>query len=174
MTRAPRRPRLRDEQGVTLVEILVAVAVLAVGLVGVTVVVPVSSAGVQEGAQLSTATFLAEQMIERARAATWRVEPAVDCLGVSTGDAPPLPAEATCHGLRTTRFPDETSGVAGHPGFRRTVRVAPCDALPGCAGVVGAGLRRVTVTVGYTPLATGGGTGPAARTIQIEWLAWRR
>jgi hypothetical protein len=157
-----------------LVEIAIAVAVLAVGLVGVTVVVPVSSAGVNEGAQLSTATFLAEQMIERARAAAWHAEPPVDCLGVSTGDAPPLPAEATCHDGRTTRFPDETSGVAGHPGFRRTVRVAACDSMPGCAGVVGAGLRRVTVTVGYTPLATGSGVAPADRAIQLEWLAWRR
>jgi type II secretory pathway pseudopilin PulG len=157
---------------VTLVEIVVAVAVIAIGLVGVASVVPVSSSGVQEGGQLSTATFLAEQMIERARAAAWSAAPAIDCLGVSAGDAAPVPSGATCHGGVTTRFPDETS-VSGHPGFRRTVRVAACDAAPGCAGVVGEGLRRAVVTVRYTPLATGG-VAPAPRAIQLEWLASRR
>jgi hypothetical protein len=127
---------------------------------------------VQEGVQRSTATFLAEQMIERARAAAWSAEPPVDCLGVSEGDAAPRPVEATCHGATASRFPDETRGVAGHPGYARTVRIEACDIAPGCAGVSGAGLRRVTVTVRYVPLA-GPGAAPAARTVRLEWLAAR-
>ena len=77
-------PRLlTDERGLTLAEILVALLVIGVGLVGIAVVVPVSSYGVQEGNQLSTATFLAEQMIERTRSVAWTAIPATDCLGLS-------------------------------------------------------------------------------------------
>ena len=109
----PTRPwGLRDERGVTLIEIAVAVAVIAIGLMGVAAVIPVSSSAVQEGSQLSTAAFLAEQTIERARAAAWSLEPALDCLGVSPGDAAPLPTGATCHGAATTQFPDDPSGPA--------------------------------------------------------------
>ena len=169
----PTRPwGLRDERGVTLIEIAVAVAVIAIGLMSVAAVIPVSSSAVQEGGQLSTAAFLAEQTIERARAAAWSEEPALDCLGVSPGDAAPLPTGATCHGAATTQFPDDDA--TGHPGYQRTLRVSSCEKAPGCAGVIGEGLRRAVVTVRYTPLATGGGAPPAPRAIQLEWLASRR
>jgi prepilin-type N-terminal cleavage/methylation domain-containing protein len=165
---------LGDERGVTLTEIVVAVAIIGVGLIGLTVVIPVSSYGVQEGGQLSTATFLAEQLLERTRTTAWTADPAVDCLGVSTGDSAPLPTDASCHDSRTTRFPDETAGVTGHPGYQRAVRVTGCDAAPGCAGVIGDGLRRVVVTVRYTPVPVGGGRAPAARTVRLEWLVSRQ
>ena len=97
-----------NERGLTLAEILVAVAIIGLGLVGLAVVIPVSSYGLQEGNQLSTATFLAEQMIERARSAQWTQNPAVDCLGIGTAAAP-VPTEivdstntvvsATCNGV---------------------------------------------------------------------------
>jgi prepilin-type N-terminal cleavage/methylation domain-containing protein len=166
------RAALGDERGLTLAEILLALAVIGIGLVGLTAVLPVSASSVQEGAQRSTATFLAEQMIERARAAAWNADPPVDCLGVSIGDAAPRPAEATCRGAIMSGFPDETQGVAGHPGYARVVRIEACEATPGCAGVTGAGLRRVTVTVRYVPLA-GPGAAPAPRTVRLEWLAAR-
>jgi len=168
------RAAIGDERGLTLAEIVVAVAIVGVGLVGLAVVIPVSSYGVQEGGQLSTATFLGEQMIERARAAAWSADPALDCLGVSAGDAAPRPSEATCHGAGTTQFPDETRGVPGHAAYERVVRVTGCEVAPGCAGVTGAGLRRVTVTVRYTPLAAGGGLAPSPRAVQLEWLASRK
>ena len=75
-----------DDRGLTLVEILIALVVISVGLVGIAIVVPVSSEAIQHGGQLSRATFLAEQTIEQARMATWTSTPAVDCLGVSSGD----------------------------------------------------------------------------------------
>ena len=163
-----------DERGVTLVEIVAAVAIISIGLVGLAIVIPVSSYGVQEGGQLSTATFLAEQMIERARAARWSADPAMDCLGLSSGDSAPIPGEAACHGGRTTQFPDEAGGIGGLPEYQRLVRVTDCDVAPGCAGVSGAGMRRVTVSVGYTPRVLAGSQSPAARTVQLEWLVSRK
>jgi hypothetical protein len=54
------------------------------------------------------------------------------------------------------------------------VRVTGCQAAPGCAGVTGDGIRRVTVTVRYAPLTPGGGQSADARTVQLEWLASRK
>ena len=166
---------LLNERGLTLAEILVAIAIIGLGLVGLAVVIPVSSYGVQEGNQLSTATFLAEQMIERARAAAWTSSPAVDCLGVSTGNAAPVPTGATCVGAGTptaTQFPDETTvgvGVSGYPQYTRIVRVQNCGATP-CAGVTNAGMRMVSVTVTYTPLTAAGGQSSGPKTVRLDWL----
>ena len=164
--------RLLDERGLTLVEVLLAVAVIGVAVAGVGVIVPVASYGVQDGNQLSTATFLAEQMVERARAARWTLEPAVDCLGASVGDTAPVPTGATCLGAATTQFPDESAGVSGAPQYRRTVRISSCETGP-CAGASAAGLRLVEVTVDYKPLSAGGVT-DGFRTVQLAWLASRK
>ena len=168
MTTSHPLARLRDPRGSTLAEILVGLAVTGVALAALAVTVPVSSYAIQDGHQLSTATFLAEQAIERARALAWTQSPPVDCLGVSAGDAAPIPVGATCRGSAGTQLPDETTGVRGYPGYRRSVRVAGCDAAP-CAGVAATDLRRVTVTVAYTPSVT---IGASARptTVQLESL----
>ena len=166
---------LTNERGLTLAEILVAVAVIGLGLVGLAVVIPVSSYGVQEGSQLSTATFLAEQMIERARAAAWTSTPAPgsDCLGVSAGNAAPVPvAPATCNGSAVTQFPDEAN-VTGYTQYARTVRVTDCGATP-CAGTTDATMRLVTVTVTYAPISVRGGQSGSTKTVQLEWLVSRK
>jgi prepilin-type N-terminal cleavage/methylation domain-containing protein len=162
-----RRAGVVDQRGLTLAEILVALAILGLGLVGLGVVIPVSSYGVQEGNQLSTATFLAEQMIERTRAVTWTTAPATDCLGLSVGDTAPVPSGATCNGVATTQFPDEAA-VNGYPAYSRVVRVAGCTVTP-CAGVTHAGLRQVTVTVTYRGLSASG-EAASDKTVAIQWL----
>ena len=183
---------LANERGLTLAEILVAVAIIGLGLVGLAVVIPVSSYGVQEGNQLSTATFLAEQMIERARASTWTGSPAVDCLGVSPGGTTPTGAPvpslvvdtsvnpptatiaADCNGVTTTQFADE-SAVSGYSQYTRTVRVRDCFVVS-CAGVstgsISAhGMRLVGVTVTYRPISASGGSSAATtKTVYLEWL----
>ena len=158
---------LTNERGLTLAEILAAVAILGLGLIGLAVVIPVSSYGVQEGNQLSTATFLAEQMIERTRAVAWTSTPATDCLGLSVGNTAPAPSGATCNGAATTQFPDEAA-VNGYPAYRRVVRVTGCTVTP-CAGVTHAGLRQVTVTVTYRGLSAGG-QAASDKTVTIQWL----
>jgi prepilin-type N-terminal cleavage/methylation domain-containing protein len=159
---------ITDERGLTLVEILIALVVIGLGLVGLAVVVPVSSYGMQEGNQLSTATFLAEQRLERARAADWTVTPPADCLGVSVGDTAPVPTGATCGGATTTLFPDEPV-VGGYPGYGRVVRIRSCAVVACAGGVTHAGMRLVNVIVTYRGL-TAAGQSTANKTVTLEWL----
>jgi Tfp pilus assembly protein PilV len=148
--------RTRDEAGTTLMETLIAAGVMAVGLVAASAAIPVAAAGVQEGMQLSTATFLAAQRMEQVRAARWEQgPPAVDALGMST--SPGLPPAA---GAITT-FPDEPAMAAPYAGYARTVRIADCAG--GCGAVAAADLRQVTVTVAYRP-TTGHGAVATDRT----------
>jgi hypothetical protein len=147
----------------SLAEILVACVIIAVGLVGLLSAVPTASYGIQEGRQLSTATFLANQRLEQVRNATWVQCPASatsDTLGVSASAsvAPALGAVIT--------FPDENPMAAPYGDYTRSVRITtvqPADACPG--GVYGpnAGLRQVVVTVSYRAM-TGTGLSAAGTT----------
>jgi prepilin-type N-terminal cleavage/methylation domain-containing protein len=175
-----------DRRGLTLPEILAAVAVIGIGLAGLAAVVPVSSYGLQEGRQLSTATFLAEQRFEEARRAAWAAVLDEDCLGVSAGNTAPTStrcrrpgstiATACATGTPCTTFPDEPA-VAGAGGYARTTRVLDCAVAPGCGmapyTVHDAALRQVTVTVSYVSFpGAGGPTG--GKSAQISWLSTRR
>ena len=179
---------LQNERGLTLAEILVAVAIIGIGLVGLAVVVPISSYGVQEGNQLSTATFLAEQRIEQVRNATWTVTGPADCVGTSAGGAAPTAAAtsttcarvadastglAACNsGVACTTYPDEAT-VTGFTGYSRTTRIIDCSAGAGCAGVVDAAMRTVRVTVTYRPL-TSSGVSPTTKRVTVDWLVSQR
>ena len=106
-----------DERGMSLAEILVACVIIAIGLVGLLSAVPTASYGIQEGRQLSTATFLANQRLEEVRNAQWTQCPTADTLGVSaTASVAP-----TAGG--TTTFPDESPMAAPYGDYTRTV---PC------------------------------------------------
>jgi type II secretory pathway pseudopilin PulG len=138
----------------TLAELAIAVAIIGVALVALSSAVPIAAYGIQEGNQLSTATFLAGQRMEQARVALWQRNPPVDTLGVS------VPAAAAPVGDRgAITFPDETPVAAPYAGYHRSVRITSCGVAPGCSGVIGAGLRQVTVTVTYRPMT---GVGVAA------------
>lgn len=168
--RWPTRPF--EQQGLTLIEILFAVAIIGVALAALGVVVPVATSAVRDGNQLSTATFLAEQMMERARAAAWTTSPAIDCLGVSIGDVAPVPTGATCREAAATLFPDEAA-VSGHPQYRRTVRVTSCATIP-CAGVATEGMRLVEVSVAYAPPTGAGGSSAHLSTVRLTWLVTQK
>lgn len=175
-----------DQRGLSLVEVLVASLLIAIGLVSVMYVVPISSYGVQEGKQMSTATFLAEQRLEEVRNAAWRLRDASlpttnpnredDCLGVSAAGAAPSSdrcartSPTTCtKGTACATFPDE----ANVDGFARQVRVTDCSGGAGCSGIIDANLRLVTVTVTYTPLS-GAGVGAATKPMSVSLLVARR
>jgi hypothetical protein len=142
----------------TLAEVLAAAAVVAIGLVALASAIPVANYGIQEGRQLSTATFLANQRLEQVRNARWEGGAVpMDTVGVSaTATAPPV-----SDGVVT--FPDESPMAAPFTGYDRRVRVIECGAGVGCGSVVDTGLRQVIVTVDYRPLTGLGVAAPAHR-----------
>ena len=169
-----------DERGLTLAEILVATVVISIGLVGLAVVIPLSSYGVHEGNAMSTATFLAEQRLEEVRNASWTTTPGVnDCLGIgpaaeptSTTCARTQPTACTS-GTACTTFADE-SAVTGYSGYSRNVRITDCGATT-CAGVMNASMRLIRVTVSYKPISGVGATGAGAqKSAVLEMIMSRR
>ena len=67
-----------DQRGMTVPEILAAVVVIMVALVALASAIPISAYGIQEGSQLTTATFLANQRLEQVKLKQWTVKPDVD------------------------------------------------------------------------------------------------
>jgi type II secretory pathway pseudopilin PulG len=187
-----RRRNLRDatihgERGLALVELLVALVVVGVGLVGLAAVVPVSSRGIAQGHQLSTAAFLAEQRLEQVRAAPWTESPARDCLGTS-GDAPSSWAP-TATGIAP--LPDASCGAPGladegpapwpnnplpapYRSYTRLVRIRPCDVPGSGCGVSAPALRLVTVRVLVTPAHGMIGAPAAPQLVELTSLVARR
>src|SRR5215471_5793895 len=90
-----------DDSGMSLMEVMIAVAILGVGLLALSSAIPIAAYGIQEGNQLSTATFLANQRMEQVRNATWTVCPSLDKLGVSAA------ATAAPDSSGVVTFPDE-------------------------------------------------------------------
>lgn len=171
---------VRDERGITLAEILVATVIISVGLVGLAIVIPLSSYGVHEGNALSTATFLAEQKLEEVRSATWQSAPTVkDCLGLGSSSEPTSTTCArsqptTCtSGASCTTFSDETA-VSGYPAYSRTVRVTDCGVGAGCAGVVNTNMRLVQVRVSYRAMSGVGGQGTGTKSAILEMIVAQR
>jgi type II secretory pathway pseudopilin PulG len=182
-----RRVTGNSESGITLAEILIALAMVSIGLVALATVVPISSYGLQEGNQLSTATFLADQRLEQLKAAAWTETPAVDCLGTSTSwsfsDATAAPAPGGA--CVPVSFPDETpagSTTAAPPtkladpygSYTRQVRIRPCDAVGSSCGISDSNLRQVTIRVSYSPLQGVGGVATSAKSVELTMLLARR
>lgn len=61
----------RGREGFTLIEVLLAAAVIAIAMVAVGGGLSYGLAGIEAGKQQTTATFLAEQRLEQVRAATY-------------------------------------------------------------------------------------------------------
>ena len=161
---------LRDERGITLAEVLIAIAVLSLGLAALMSVVPVASYGVQDGNQTSTATFLAQQRMEQIRNATW--DSATDCVGLSPDStSPPAPSPAATCGATAVTYPDEAN-VTGFTQYSRAVRITDCGVTP-CGTVTSSSMRLVTVTVTYRPLSAAGGSN-SNTTVTLEWLIAQR
>ncbi|MCZ7627479.1 MAG: hypothetical protein C3F12_13980 [Candidatus Methylomirabilota bacterium] len=127
---------MRAQRGFTLVEVLIALAILTVAVLGVAATTALQSGGgsagavsfgqaaVTRGYYLSTATMLAQDRLEQVKRVQYRVGAADP---FASGNPPP-------------NFPDETS-VTGFPNFNRQVRVVTGPA---------ANTKQVTVTVAFT------------------------
>jgi len=180
------RRLVSNQRGMTLAEVLVALPIITIGLLALLSAIPLSTYATQEGRQTSTATFLANQRLEQVRNAPWTATCQVngatglvipgaavvtDKVGLSASStaAPQDPSPAVT-------FADESSIAAPYTGYSRQVRITDSVvAAPTCdaAGVMsGTGIRRVTVTVSYTPLSATGtnaisGTRSVSVTMQI-------
>jgi Tfp pilus assembly protein PilV len=138
---------LPGEQGFTLAEVLMATAMLIVGVAVVLSALMYGVAGVEGSRGQSTAVFLAEQKLEEVRA-----------YAVSTA------SNQGFANLNSSSFPAESS-ITGYPNFRRTVTIT--------ANAGGnADLQLVAVTVFYKPIKS---TGLSAETsITVNSLVSRR
>lgn len=58
-------PRLRDASGLTLLEVVIAIAILSIALVGLATAFPISRLAVNEGIQYTQAANLAQDALER-------------------------------------------------------------------------------------------------------------
>jgi type II secretory pathway pseudopilin PulG len=112
----------KDQAGLTLVEILVAVALIMIGLVAVMQWFPLGTQGMDTGRKQSTAVFLAEQKLERIRA--W---------GLSTsagqGFATVTPG-GTCFNAGNPCVNDALNTIPGYPEYSRTVIIQDCQTNP--------------------------------------------
>ena len=148
--------RFGDQRGMTLAEVIIAVGIIGVGLIALSAAIPLAAYGIQEGSQLSTATFLANQRLEQVRNATWQASPAVDTLGISASST-----SAPVGDGGATTFVDESPMAAPYAGYTRRVRVTDCGTGLGCSTIVDSTLRQGTVTVSYRPM-TGVGMAPVS------------
>ncbi len=167
-----------DDRGLTLTEVLAAAAIIGVGLVGLMIVVPISSYGLSEGNQLTTATFLAEERLEQVKNAPWTSSPDNDCVGVGATAPPTVPVTKICTrgtislGAGAVTFGDEPSVAAPYTEYARTVRIQDCNAAP-CTGITSAGMRQIIVTVSYRPL-TGAGVAANHKSVMLTMLVAQR
>ena len=126
------------ERGLTLAEVLPALALLSIGLVAMISLLPPAGFSLHEGEHRSRATFLAAERLEQIRHAVGRSDPETDPLREATAS-----------------FPDEPALAAPNAAFSRSFRILDCGLPPGCAGVQSPGLRQVLVAVGYPGGAAG-------------------
>jgi prepilin-type N-terminal cleavage/methylation domain-containing protein len=177
-----------DQRGFTVAEVLIAAVIITVAFVALATIVPISTYGVQEGNQVTTASFLADQKLEQIKNLPWIESPAKDCLGISASstEAPTVPAGASCTlgattvaaGGALTWVADESStAITGFSGYSRNVRITNCGTLPGCftPTITDSALRLVTVTVTYTPLNAAPGVGTTGpKSLQVQMVVSQR
>jgi prepilin-type N-terminal cleavage/methylation domain-containing protein len=112
---------VRRQSGLSLIELMVALVLLTVGLLGLAVAFPPGRRAIEGGNQLTTATFLARQVVEQMRNRTYDS----DTDEITTGNYPSL-----AYGT-----------IAGFPSYRRTVTISDNTPM--------AETKTVTVTIFY-------------------------
>jgi prepilin-type N-terminal cleavage/methylation domain-containing protein len=118
---------MTNERGMTIVEVLVAVAVITIGLTAIATGMQLATASVAMGQQETTAVFLAEQRLEDIKAFSLSAAAGQGFANVTGAN---FPAEAY-------------SSIATYPGYRRTVTITNPSVT----------MKRVTVDVFYMPVA---------------------
>ena len=149
----------REEAGFTLVEILVAVAIIMIALVAVIQWFAIGTQGMDTGKKQSTAVFLGEQKLEQIKA--WALS-----TGAGQGFATVDPG-GTCRNVPNPCADDNpnfnsVNPIPGYPEYSRTVIIACLNTTVVPATVVAppcpatSTARRVQVQVGYRRTHEGG------------------
>jgi type II secretory pathway pseudopilin PulG len=166
---------LRDTAGMTVAEVVIALAVITVGLLALVSTMPLSTSAIAGSNLKTTAAFLAQQRLEQIKNAQW--DAGVDTLhgAGSNGDAAVDPW--LDEGYNTIVIASGPSN-ANYPRFRRAVRIADCSVVS-CSGIptgtVSANtLRQVTVTVSFRPLTGPGTVSAGEESVQVVTLITRR
>jgi type II secretory pathway pseudopilin PulG len=174
----------RDERGLTLIEVLIAVAITLVGLIALIGVMPLALSHIGQSNLRTTAVFLAQERLEQVKDAVWSCRgpegppplPYVDQVGLSNpATSAPTDTVATCPSPLTVTgttgvvtFLDEGYNTILGPLYRRQVRVQDCGVAPGCGGaVLDSGLRQVTVSVFFRPQTGTGIIGTAEDAVDV-------
>ncbi|HYS17172.1 MAG TPA: prepilin-type N-terminal cleavage/methylation domain-containing protein [Candidatus Binatia bacterium] len=139
---------MRNERGFTLGEVLVAVLVLSVGLVGIATGFQYATSGVETGKGETTAAFLAEQRLERLKA-----------LALTNWTSATLSAGTTTEGY---------GSIADAALYRRLTTITDS---PG--GTCTANCKLVQVTVFYRPVTGRGQLDQERRLDVITMLVTR-
>ena len=148
----------KDEAGLTLVEILVAVALIMIGLVALMQWFPLGTQGMETGRKQSTAVFLAEQQVEQIKA--W----ALSTTAPQGWANPPLTPFQPCNPCNpcvnpcptNTPFVSPTFGaIPGYPEYSRTVILAAGPTATTLLVRVQVDFRRVTEVGVFTSAAAG-------------------
>ena len=138
--------RWKDEAGLTLVEILVAVALIMIGLVALMQWFPLGTQGMDTGRKQSTAVFLAEQQLEQVKG--WVLSTCgpttVPACNPAQGFAN-LPANCNpCNVANTPFITQAFNTIPGSPEYSRTVILAVGPTGTTRLIRVQVGFRRVT------------------------------
>jgi len=140
---------MHDQRGFTLAEVLLAVAIIAIGLVAVTTGFGIATTGVETGRQQTVAVLLAEQRVEHLRSR------------IVADFADPAVASGTTQEAYDT--------IPNGASFRRQTVIGDLDAdLDGVAD-----MKRLTVDVFYR-LITERGTLQAERQVRLVNIVSRR
>lgn len=174
---------LRDTGGMTVAEVILAASLITIGLLALIAAMPLSTSQISESNLKTTATFLAQEQLERVKNAKWTSAPAVDTLGGAGSNGGGAVAQWPDEAYASITFPGAPACAAadrsGGCRFRREVRITDCSVVS-CSGI-GAGvasvntLRQVTVTVFFRRTA---GTGltqtEAEERVQLMTLIAKR
>lgn len=130
-----------DERGITLLELMIAMILLTIGLVGLAAAFPLAMFGVVDGGLQSVAVALAEAPIEKTKRIAY-----ADLAHLTTDTPCPL----MCPGIAEARAP-----VSGFAGFEREVLVASytpagCGAAPCTGSCAATPCQQVEVRVYFT------------------------
>ena len=162
----------QNTAGMTVAEVIIALGVIAVGLLALLAAMPLGTSTIAESNLNTTATFLAQHRLEQIKNAQWAT---VGTLGGGGSNG----------GAAIAQWPDEDDNTivmplgntnASYPRFRREVRIADCSVVS-CSGIaIGTAsantLRQVTA---FFLGVTGAGTASAnEERVQIVTLIARK